>query len=666
MMKIKHIIAALALSLPGMIAARPADPRPRVVTNPDGTEVTVRVHGNEFFHFMTDESCSRILERDSRGFIADAVRDGKTLSFSEENIEMLRSESEAKFPAMESPSSRFSMQRMATLDREGRSEYPTIGKGNRSLVVLVEFQDVEFTVKDPKDYFTRQLNEPGFSDYGGLGSALDYYLASSNGLYAPQFDVYGPVKVSKDASYFKGMGNSVMSLLIRESLTALHDSGEVDFSNYDLDNDGVIDTVFFYYAGYGSADSDTETIWPHQFDYRYLSAFGASNNLRLDGKAMGPYACANELKGINPTTGKQPWKDGSEPWVDGIGAFCHEYGHVLGLPDLYDTDYTEGVEVLTPGHWSVMCSGSYNFNGCRPPLMSAYEQWLCRWLEYTDAKDASHYDLVSLGNSATPTAVKIGIPKDDSGNALESEYFVIESRDASNWDSCFPESGLLIWRINYSRGVWTNNAVNSKNSSNVVIHYANGESHPAFTNENIYPGSPYELIPSKDYAMWKSPFITDIEYDAESKTASFGYNMLTETPTGAPLLHDTPFADEGGARDFTFVWDPVDGADSYQVTIKRVSTGKTLGVYDELNVGNVTSLKVVSVPISFWNYEIEVYVRAVKAIPCSDTSNVIRFVPKDLPKGSGNMAVGVVGEDSAWISGGVGGIYAPQGSQVFD
>ena len=166
--------------------------------------------------------------------------------------------------------------------------------------------------------------------------------------------------------------------------------------------------------------------------------------------------------------------------------------------------------------------------------------------------------------------------------------------------------------------------------------------------------------------MWKSPFITDIEYDAESKTASFSYNMLTETPTGAPLLHDTPFADDGGARDFTFVWDPVDGADSYQVTIKRVSTGKTLGVYDELNVGNVTSLKVVSVPISFWNYEIEVYVRAVKAIPCSDTSNVIRFVPKDLPKGSGNMAVGVVGEDSALISGGVGCIYAPQGSQVFD
>ncbi len=664
-MKIKHIIAALALSLPGLIAARPADPRPRVVTNPDGSQVTVRVHGNEFFHFMTDESCSRILERDARGFIADAVRDGKSLSFSESDINILKEETEARFASLDMPSSRSSMQKMATLDSEGRSNYPTIGKGNRSLVVLVEFQDVEFTVENPKDYFTRQLNEPGFSDYGGCGSALDYYIAASNGLYVPQFDVYGPVKVSKDASYFKDMGNSTMSLLIRESLTALHDAGEVDFSNYDLDEDGVIDTVFFCYAGYGSADSDTETIWPHQYDYRYLSSMGTSQ-LRFDGKKMGPYACANELKGWNPTTGRQPWQDGSEPWVDGIGAFVHEYGHVLGLPDLYDTEYAEGVSVLTPGQWSVMCSGSYNFNGCRPPLMSAYEQWLCRWLEFTPAEDATHYDMVALGNSATPTAVKIGIPKSADSDALESEYFVVEARDASGWDSCFPESGLVIWRINYNKNNWVNNTVNSRRSSNVVIHYADGENRPAFTGGHIYPGSASELIPSKQYAMWKSPIITDISYDSDAKTGSFDFNVISEAPTGAPLLHDRPFADVTGARNFTLVWDPVDGADSYLVTIKRVSTGKPLGVYDEFDVGNVTSLKVVSVPISFWNNEIEVYVRAVKAIPCSDTSNLVRFTPKDLEKGSEDTAVDGIGEESIVISGGVGCIHAPAGSQVFD
>ncbi|MDE5872090.1 MAG: hypothetical protein K2H22_09135, partial [Muribaculaceae bacterium] len=111
-------------------------------------------------------------------------------------------------------------------------------------------------------------------------------------------------------------------------------------------------------------------------------------------------------------------------------------------------------------------------------------------------------------------------------------------------------------------------------------------------------------------------------------------------------------------------WDPVDGADSYQVTIKRVSTGKALADYDELNVGDVTSLLVENVPISFWTNEVEVYVRAVKGIPCSDVSNIVRFVPKSLPKG--DNAVDGVGEDQAVISGGVGCIVAPDSAQVFD
>lgn len=661
-MKIKHIIAALALSIPGLMAAVPADPRPRKLTNPDGSVVTVRVHGDEYFNFMTDEDCTRILRRDSRGFISDLLRDGAPVSFSESNVQMLREEALADFPAPIADTS--TKKKMGTLNFEGRSTYPTIGQGNRSLVVLVEFEDVKFTVNDPKTYYTRQLNERGFSDYGGAGSALDYYIAASNGLYVPQFDVYGPVKVSKEASYFKDMGSTAMATLIRESLTALHDAGEINFSDYDFDKDGVVDTVFFYYAGYGSADSDTETIWPHQYDYRYFNFFGSS--LSFDGKKIGPYACGNELKGTNPKTGRSPWQDGSEPWVDGIGTFVHEYGHVLGLPDLYDTEYTEGVRVATPGEWSVMATGCYNADGCIPPLYSAYEQWVCGWLDYTEAEDAVSYDLKALGHSEKPQALRIRIPKAAGGNTFENEYFVIEARDRSDWDISFPESGLLIWRINYNKNQWSNNSVNTAAGSNLTINFANGEAHPAFTQGHIYPGSPFELIPSKDYEFWKSPIITDISYDAATKTGSFGFNTITETPTGAPLLHDSPYADESGARNFTIDWDPVEGADSYQVSIKRVSNGSVLGVYDEFNVGNVTSLKVMSVPLAYWVNEIEAYVRAVKVIPCADTSNVVKFVPKSLPVGPGDNAVdGIVG-DQAVIAGGVGCIIAPESAVVYD
>lgn len=656
-MNCKCLIAAAALSIPVLMQAVPADPRVRTVENPDGTTLQVRVHGDEFFHFITDADRTVILEKDASGFYVPAMRGGEPLAFTRDNVEMMRLEKEATSPMFSATRGVSGPQRMATLDSEGRSNYPTVGEGNRSIVVLVEFQDVSFTVENPKEYFTRQLNEPGFSDYGGKGSALDYFKDVSNGMYVPQFDVYGPVKISKDAAYFKDNDSGNMKVLIRESLTALDD--EVDFTNYDLDGDGTIDTVFFYYAGYGSADSDTETIWPHQYDYQYYTWSGTPQ-LRLDGKKMGPYACANELKGYNPQTHRNPWADGSEPWVDGIGTFVHEYSHVLGLPDLYDVNY-DGTQ--TPGEWDIMANGPYNGDGCLPPLYSAYEQWLCRWMEFTDAKDGTRYDLSALGSDDSPSAVRIRIPRTSSGDTFFNEYFVIETRDNSKWDSCFPNPGLMVWRINYQRSVWANNSVNSNGTPNVEIIYADGENSPLYNSGNIYPGSPNELIPSTIYQWWVSPFITSISYDAESKAGAFDYNVITELPKGAPVLHDNPYADKGTARNFTLEWDPVEGADSYKLTIIRVSTGKCLGLYDEFNVGNVTKQKILSVAPTFWNNELEAYVRAVKSgLPCSDISNKVTFVPKDLPKGS--AVEGVESEDMS-ISGGAGRIVAPEGARAF-
>ncbi len=657
----------MALSLPGLMAAVPADPRPRQVTNPDGTVVTVRVHGDEFFNFMTDEDCTHILERDARGFVAPKTSLGSPVLFNRENVEMLRARAMEANPAIArmaqySASTRSTMQRMASLDTGGRSNYPTIGKGNRSLVVLVEFNDTPFSMENPRAYYTRQLNEPGFSDYGGCGSALDYYIDASNGLYQPQFDVYGPVKVDHGASYFYQAGDAGgvhMDALIRESLTALHDSGEIDFSNYDLDNDGVVDTVFIYYAGYGSADSDTQTIWPHQYDYRY---FHNAPALLLDGKKVGPYACANELDGYNPQTRKNPYKDGSEPWVGGIGTFVHEYGHVLGLPDLYDVSYTPGV--VTPGEWDVMDHGSYNSNGCRPPLLSAYEQWVCRWLEYTDAEDGTHYDLKALGTTDDPTAVRIRIPMSADGTMFNPEYFVIEARDNTKWDSCFPKPGLMVWRINYNKNNWVNNTVNSPSGSNVEIVYAKNTKNPLFESGAIYHGADVELVPSKEYALWKSPIITAIGYDKDSLTGSFDYNMSFPSDV-ATLLHDTPVAAPDGSRAFKLTWDPVEGVDYYLLTVCTAKTGAAILDYDGKNVGLETSAWVSGLSQLYWKLPMEAYVTCVvDGLVSTSRSNVVSFKPSELSLE--NSAVEGVDDDSVKISGGVGCVYAPEGAQVYD
>ncbi|MDE6340708.1 MAG: M6 family metalloprotease domain-containing protein [Muribaculaceae bacterium] len=656
-MNLKYFFAGLAIAVPALLCAKPADPRVRTYTNPDGSTIEVRVHGDEYFNFMTDAECTRLLERDSRGFIVDAVRFGEVLRFNREDVEVLKAEvEEARMQdaALRQPA------RMAALTSEGRSQYPTIGEGNHSLVVLVEFDDVEFTMDDPQDYFHRQLNEPGFSDYGGKGSALDYYAAISNGKYLPTFDVVGPVKLSKKASYFyKNRENPIVNMpeFVREAMTLVDENFEVDFSNYDLDEDGVLDTVFFYYAGYGSADSDTQTIWPHQADFRWYST------LTLGGKRMGPYACGNELKGLNPETGRQPWRDGSAPWVDGIGTFAHEYGHVLGLPDLYDVNYSG--TTVTPGDWDVMDAGCYNFDGCVPPLFSAYEQWVCHWLEFDTAEDKTHYDLPALGHSdAEPKAVRIRIPMNEAATNFYQEYFVIESRDNTGWDACFPEPGLMIWRIYYKKNNWTNNSVNTNGVSNVEIFYAKSNKHPLFQSGSIYPGADLELKPSGKYTYWRSPYITNIAYDEASMTGSFDYNMVEPTDK-ATVLHDNPEAAADGSKAFTLVWDEVEGVDEYLVTIETVKSGKIVNNFKKASVGNVTSVTVDGLSTMYWNLEMKAFVTCVVGgIQSTQDSNVIVFTPSALQKEG--ASVGSIEAADAVIAGGVGCIIAPEGAEVYN
>lgn len=669
MNRLKTLLAAMSLAVPSLIWAVPADPRLRTATNPDGSTVEYRVHGDERFHVFTDASCTQIMHRNAAGFLENTLRDGKPLAFNQENVGMLRAEALANSQNPEffnyTPGVRqnapSSMQRMATLNADGRSTYPTIGNGTRSLVVLVEFQDVDFYVENPKEYFTRQLNEPGFSDYGGRGSALDYFTDVSHGLYTPQFDVYGPVKVSHDAAYYEDNNTGRMASLINEALTSLHDSGELNFADYDYDENGTLDTVFIYYAGYGSADSDTKTIWPHQYDYQYYVSWSGAPQLKFDGVKAGPYACANELKGWNPRTGLQSWADGSEPWVDGIGTFCHEYGHVLGLPDLYDVEYSG--KAITPGDWDVMDSGCYNFDGCMPPLYSAYEQWVCNWLEYTEVEDGTHYDLKALGNSDAPQAVRIRIPMSADGSRFQSEYFVIEARDNSKWDSCFPNPGLMVWRINYNKSTWMNNSVNSEKASNVEIVYAKSETNPLFTGGAIYPGADVELKPSKNYALWSSPVITDISYDKESTTGSFDYNMVTP-PDVSTVLHDNPKAAADGSRSFTLEWDPVEDVDCYLVTVQTVNSGKIVDNYDSRNVGTDTSAVVQGLSTIYWKLEMKAFVRCVKnGMMSSAISNEIVFKPSELEKDDPGSVSGVVA-GGAVVSGGVGRVTAPAGAVV--
>lgn len=657
------LAAMAAVALPAL--SRPASPELMRHMNPDGTVVEFYMNGDENFHYFTDASRSVILE-DINGTLTPAVRDGRKLMLNQANLNMLEAEVN-KFPVVSKSAGK--VNRMAALDAGGRSTYPTIGEV-RACVILVEYPDTPFSMADPVDQFYRLCNEKGYSDYNSKGSAKDYFEACSGGKFSPTFDVYGPVRLKHEAKWYVGADdptligyekNARFGEAIKEALEAL--DPEVDFSIYDYDNNGEIDNIFFFYSGYGQNDTkDKNTVWPHQANFwRYTNIYPNSlglDRLYVDGVEMTTYACSCELNG----NGAIP--PSSRPWVDGIGAFCHEYGHVLGLPDLYNT--LGGIDPNTPGYYTVMDNGSYNELSTCPPVFSAYEKWVCKWIELEDLVDGQDVTLRAQ-TSENPNAYRIRIPRPGT-NRYYSEYFILEARNATSWDRSLADHGMLIWRINYDASAWVNNQVNTNNNYRISLISPTGKTTKgAFPGENA--GVTY-ITPSTGQLysnLTKKPIpatLTNIYFnydDPTSETVTFEYNKYGENQL-TTLLHSNIEADQDN-HSFTLKWDAVAEADSYQLTVKRRNSSNAEFVVaglDETNVGNVTSYLIDTLTDTQWKQTFTAYVRPVAGIPSSKTSNVLTFIPANL------SAIEGIDAEIPFICGGRGEIIAPEDARVFD
>lgn len=454
----------------------PAKPGLVVYKQPDGTELKVRLVGDEFHHYYLSEDGYLLLENSADYLCyASLQSDGIVTAsdFKAMNI-ATRSEADNRFLAVQDGSrilktyqtkaiKEASMKRTAANRMRTSNPYPTTGK-QKVLVLLVEFADVPFTTADAKNAFSRMLHEEGYSDNGATGSARDYYIASSNGQYEPEIDMYGPVKLPNKMAYYggndmRGQDKNPAQMVV-DACKLLDD--EIDFSQYDLDKDGAVDNIYVFYAGYGEADGGgPNTVWPHAF---YVKQ-GAMMDVKCDGVYIDRYACSNE---IVKTTDK----------MTGIGTFCHEFGHVLGLPDLYATDYSNEQH---PGDWDIMASGSYSNNGNTPPMMSAYERYFLDWLDPIEIKQTD--TTFVLPPLVENKAYRISTENPD-------EYFLFENRQQTGWDSFIPGHGMLVWHIDYDYWIWFQNAPNNDvNHQRIDIEEADGISTSMSASGDAFPGT---------------------------------------------------------------------------------------------------------------------------------------------------------------------------------
>lgn len=471
-------LSLLLLCLLAYVAvyAVPAYPGVVHVTQPDGTDLAVLLHGDESFHYMTTED-GYLLAVAETGFYEYAVFDGqthvRTLGQQANNVGA-RSYAERKFVR--------GLDRMpAQLVKNGRLKssnaapsapmrFPQSGSP-KSLVILVEFSNLSFKIANLQQAFTNLLNKAGYSDYGGTGSARDYFIAVSDSAFQPEFVVVGPVKLDHPYNYYGGNDASGSDKAARQMIIDAcrkADTLGVDFSEYDTNGDGYVDNVFVYYAGYNEAEgAPAETVWPHRWVVQ--------PTLRIDGVVIYDYACTSELRGNSGAT------------MCGIGTFCHEFTHVFGLPDLYVTDYNDGGRGL--GKWDIMASGSYNNNGCTPPAFSAYERFFVGWLTPTVLSESA---LVTLGElNSSNQAYLLTKTRSHNLNGVSpnpTQFFLLENRQKKGWDAYLPGKGMLVTRINYSASRWQQNTVNNDTATlGVAIIGANAST--TGTASDTYPGS---------------------------------------------------------------------------------------------------------------------------------------------------------------------------------
>lgn len=448
-----------------LLWAVPAKRVVKTVNQSDGTTLSIMLKGDESFHYFSTKDGYPLQQVDNGDFHYAQIEDNKLIAsevlaheafernaneivFLDHHTTIIESQikkiwnvrsEKRNIPRAERTRKmqQYANERLSKSIQTAKQNMPTIGQ-RKGLIILVEFSDREFTIPNPNKTFDGLMNKLGYKEHGQYGSVHDYFLDQSDGQFSLNFDVVGPVKLSKTLGYY-GENNSWgddkrPGTMVAEACKLV--DGKVNFKDYDWDGNGEVEQIYIIYTGYGEASgAPSNTIWPHQFGLQY-SDYGST--LFLDQVIIDTYACSSELNGSYGST------------ISGIGTICHEFSHCLGLPDFYDT---EGNNFGMDG-WSLMDYGGYNDNGNTPAGYTSYEKMYCGWREPIILDSPciiSQMKALSEGGEAYITY----------NNANKNEYYLLENRQKTGWDSKINGHGMLVIHVDYDKNAWYNNVVNT-------------------------------------------------------------------------------------------------------------------------------------------------------------------------------------------------------------
>lgn len=419
LLSISAVLAAIA------IQAMPVKPGIcRNITLADGTVVKAELVGDEHLTYWrtADGACYR--QTPSAGV------------FSKVELSALQSEYDAVV-AQKAAREKAILESARTSMPVKKVEGSKFQGKKKCLVILANFADTKFKPEHTLDLYKQIINGENYSDetLGFKGSVRDYFKAQSGGQFEIDFDVVGPVDLPKGyAGYGKndasGRDQTALVYPMVEDAVNLAKDQVTDWKQYDWDGDGLVEEVFVLYAGHGQATypQDPDLVWPHKSAIDPMTV--------ADGVKVSVYACSCEL--------------GATEAIDGIGAFCHEFSHCMGLKDHYDIN---GRGYGT-GFWDIMCFGCYNGNTFLPAEYNSYEKMFCGWKEPI-VLNAEPQKIEGMKALAAGGDTYIFY---NDGN--ENEYYMLENRQKTGWDAALPGEGLIVLHVDYSKGAWEDNQVN--------------------------------------------------------------------------------------------------------------------------------------------------------------------------------------------------------------
>jgi immune inhibitor A len=366
-----------------------------------------------------------------------------------------------------------------------------------------------------------------FSEMPNAVSMRNYYIEQSSNRYTINGDVTDWVQVSyNEARYGTNIcGGIVCSTvwdLVHDGAAAWYDNQiaagktpeEIDnylakfdvWDRYDYDGDGnfnepdgYIDHFQIVHAGKGEETGGgvqgSDAIWSHRW-YAYYNLIGSSGP---DFNQLGGTQVGNSSYWIGDYT--------VEPENGGVGVFAHEYGHDLGLPDLYDTSGNTGGAENSTGFWTLYSSGSYGNTGrpadgigSKPIHMSAYEKIFLGW---------SNYMITNYDQKAT---LKLG-PAEYNTKYYQQLIVILPDKEVDSFIGD-PFSG------NYFYHSGAGNNLDNSMTREVTL--------PAVAPISLTAKVRYSIEPDWDYAYLVingNPVATNLSTDTNPNGQNFGHGI---------------------------------------------------------------------------------------------------------------------------------------------